>query len=29
MVIAQAQSEGLAIVSNDVAFDPYAVERIW
>jgi PIN domain nuclease of toxin-antitoxin system len=29
MLIAQAQSEGLAIVSNDAAFDPYGVERIW
>ena len=29
MLIAQAQSEGLAIVSNDEAFDPYGVVRVW
>lgn len=29
MLIAQAQAEGLAIVSNDAAFDPYGVERVW
>jgi PIN domain nuclease of toxin-antitoxin system len=29
MLIAQTQSEGLAIVSNDRAFDPFGVERIW
>jgi PIN domain nuclease of toxin-antitoxin system len=29
MLIAQAQSEGLAIVSNDAAFDQYGVERLW
>jgi PIN domain nuclease of toxin-antitoxin system len=29
MLIAQAQSEGLAIVSNDRAFDPFGVQRIW
>ena len=25
----QAQSEGLAVVSSDEAFDTYGVERIW
>jgi PIN domain nuclease of toxin-antitoxin system len=29
MLIAQAQSEGLAIVSNDKAFDPYGIQRLW
>ena len=29
MLIAQAQSEGLTIVSNERAFDPYGIERIW
>ena len=29
MLIAQAQGEGLAIVSNDAAFDSYGVERVW
>lgn len=29
LLIAQALSEGLAVVSSDAAFDPYGVERIW
>lgn len=29
MLIAQAQMEDLAIVSNDSVFDSYAVERVW
>lgn len=29
MLIAQAQAENLAIVSNDIAFDGYGVSRIW
>jgi PIN domain nuclease of toxin-antitoxin system len=29
MLIAQAQSEGLAVVSNGKAFDPYGVARVW
>jgi len=29
MLIAQAQLEGLGIVSNDVVFDAYGVRRIW
>ena len=29
MLIAQAQLEGLKIVSNDRIFDDYGVERIW
>ena len=29
MLIAQALAENLAIVSNDVVFDGYAVKRVW
>jgi PIN domain nuclease of toxin-antitoxin system len=29
MLIAQAQAENLAIVSNDTVFDDYGVRRIW
>jgi PIN domain nuclease of toxin-antitoxin system len=29
MLIAQAQAEGLAIVSNETRFDGYGVSRIW
>ena len=29
MLIAQAQSEGMAIVSNEQVFDAYGVTRIW
>jgi len=29
MLIAQAQAEGLSIVSNEVSFDGYGVRRIW
>jgi PIN domain nuclease of toxin-antitoxin system len=29
MLAAQAQAEGLPIVSNDLAFDAYGVRRIW
>jgi PIN domain nuclease of toxin-antitoxin system len=29
MLIAQAQAENLAIVSNDVVFDGYGVRRLW
>jgi PIN domain nuclease of toxin-antitoxin system len=29
MLIAQALAENLAIVSNDVIFDGYAVKRVW
>jgi PIN domain nuclease of toxin-antitoxin system len=29
MLIAQAQSENLPILSNDVAFDTYSVRRLW
>ena len=29
MLIAQAQAEGLTIVSNEVTFDGYGVRRIW
>ncbi len=29
LLIAQAQIEGIAIVSVDAAFDPYGVRRIW
>jgi PIN domain nuclease of toxin-antitoxin system len=29
MLVAQAQEEGLAIVSRDAAFDKYGVKRIW
>jgi len=29
MLIAQAQAENLAIVSNDVVFDHYGVRRVW
>jgi PIN domain nuclease of toxin-antitoxin system len=29
MLVAQAQAEGLSLVSKDVAFDAYDVRRIW
>jgi PIN domain nuclease of toxin-antitoxin system len=29
MLIAQAQAENLAIISNDVVFDSYGVRRVW
>jgi PIN domain nuclease of toxin-antitoxin system len=29
MLIAQAQAEGLALVSNETAFDDYGIVRIW
>jgi len=29
MLLAQAQVEGLALVSNEAAFDRYGVERLW
>lgn len=29
MLIAQAQTDGLAVVSNDNVFDAYAVQRVW
>ena len=29
MLIAQAQAENLALVSNESVFDAYAVTRIW
>jgi PIN domain nuclease of toxin-antitoxin system len=29
MLIAQAQAENLAIISNDRIFDTYRVQRIW
>lgn len=29
MLVAQAQAENLAIVSNDVIFDRYGVRRVW
>jgi PIN domain nuclease of toxin-antitoxin system len=29
MLIAQAQAEGLPIVSNELVFDAYGVRRIW
>ena len=29
MLIAQAQAENLAIVSNDIIFDEYGVRRLW
>ena len=29
MLIAQAQAENLALVSNETVFDPYGVRRIW
>lgn len=29
MLIAQAQAENLALVSNDKAFDSYGIRRIW
>jgi PIN domain nuclease of toxin-antitoxin system len=29
MLIAQAQAEGMAVVSNDEVFDDYGVRRIW
>jgi len=29
MLIAQAQAEGLPILSNDSAFDAYSVRRLW
>jgi PIN domain nuclease of toxin-antitoxin system len=29
MLIAQAQVEGLTIVSNDQVFDEYKIHRLW
>ena len=29
MLIAQAQAEGLPILSNDAAFDAYSIRRLW
>jgi PIN domain nuclease of toxin-antitoxin system len=29
LIIAQALVDGIAVVSSDVAFDPYGVTRIW
>ena len=29
ILIAQAQSENLVLVSNESAFDPYGVRRLW
>lgn len=29
MLIAQAQAEGLALLSNDRLLDPYGVQRVW
>ena len=29
MLIAQAQAEGMPVVSNELAFDAYGVRRIW
>jgi PIN domain nuclease of toxin-antitoxin system len=29
MLIAQSQSEGLSLISNEKVFDGYAVERPW
>jgi PIN domain nuclease of toxin-antitoxin system len=29
MLIAQAQAENIPIISNDAAFDPYKVRRLW
>ncbi len=29
MLIAQAQAEGLSIVSNELVFDEYGVRRVW
>jgi PIN domain nuclease of toxin-antitoxin system len=29
MLIAQAQAEGLALMSNDVVFDGYKIARLW
>ena len=29
MLIAQAQAEGIAVISKDAWFDDYAVQRIW
>jgi PIN domain nuclease of toxin-antitoxin system len=29
MLIAQAQAEGIPVVSNEQAFDPYGIRRIW
>lgn len=29
MLIAQAQAEGLAVVSNEALFDEYGVSRVW
>jgi PIN domain nuclease of toxin-antitoxin system len=29
MLIAQAQAEGVPIISNEVIFDSYGVQRIW
>ena len=29
MLIAQAQAEGLAVVSNETRFDEYGITRVW
>lgn len=29
MLVAQAQAENLAILSNDVSFDRYGIRRVW
>ena len=29
MLIAQAQAEGLALVSNETLFDSYGITRVW
>lgn len=29
MLIAQAQAEGVPVISNDVALDGYSVRRLW
>jgi len=29
MLIAQAQAEGLVIISNDLVFDQYGIRRLW
>ena len=29
MLIAQAQSEGLTLVTNEVVFDAYGIRRLW
>jgi len=29
MLIAQAQSEGLTLVTNEAVFDAYGIRRLW